>query len=247
MSTKPTGPMFSETLNFGMIPAEVFGDERPVWIRASQATPATVCVIFLDAELYLERVQAARILDSSQEDALSPRVDTVFLSSRDAAARHAELTCNVGFSRSLAMKLPRWIERTTGIAYERYFLGGLSLSGLCAAYTVLEYSELFEGAICQSPSAWWNDERLAASLAERGGGTGRFWVSVGDAERETDVSHPPTGLRQNSSQIASVRRLASALLGAGHVVRYSEYAGGHDPTCWAAELPSALRWIITTP
>jgi enterochelin esterase family protein len=230
-------------LNRGLIPEGIFGDEREVWIQSSRAIPATVCLIFLDAELYLERVGGAAILNQAQEDARLPRLDTVFLSSRNAAARHADFTCNAEFSRALATELPRWIERTTRTAYERYLLCGLSLSGLCAAYTAVEFPEIFAGALCQSPSAWWNDEWLAASLAGRRSEAGRFWVSVGDAELETDVTHPPTGLRQKTSQVASVRRLASALQNAGHIIHFSEYQGGHDPKCWAEELAAALEWL----
>ncbi len=227
-----------------MTPREIFGEERAVWIESTSASPATGCLIFLDAELYLERVGAAAILDQLREDGRLPPVDAVFLSSRDAAARHLDLTCNAAFSRTLATEFPRWIEQTTRIGYGHYFLCGLSLSGLCAAYTVLEYSEVFAGALCQSPSAWWNDEWLAASVVGRSPGTGRFWMSVGDAERDINVTHPPTGLRQKTSQVASVRRLASVLRTAGHVIHFSEYRGGHDTRCWAEELPAALNWLL---
>jgi enterochelin esterase-like enzyme len=97
--------------------------------------------------------------------------------------------------------------------------------------------------LCQSPSAWWNDEWLAGSVTT-GGLVQRFWLSVGTRELQKGICHPPSGMWQNVAQLDSVRRLSAALEAAGHEVKLTEFAGGHDPACWAAGLPAALRWLM---
>ena len=59
----------------------------------------------------------------------------------------------------------------------------------------------------------------------------------GDQE---NISHPPSGLFQRSSQLDSVRRLARKLYGCGAKCNSTEFSGGHDPACWAKELPNRL-------
>ncbi len=118
------------------------------------------------------------------------------------------------------------------------------MSGLAAAFAVLRHPIVFSGALCQSPSAWWNDEWLAGSLARHGTRGSRFWISVGNEELQEGVSHPPTALFQKASQLASVRNLVERLIGSGNRVRFNEFCGGHDPACWADELPHALAWLL---
>jgi enterochelin esterase-like enzyme len=59
------------------------------------------------------------------------------------------------------------------------------------------------------------------------------------------VSHPPSGLRQETSQLDSCRRGAEALRAAGHTVSHRIFAGGHDPACWKKDLALALPWALS--
>jgi enterochelin esterase-like enzyme len=34
------------------------------------------------------------------------------------------------------------------------------------------------------------------------------------------------------------------MVDAGHLVNFREYDGGHDPDCWAVDLPEALAWLL---
>lgn len=72
----------------------------------------------------------------------------------------------------------------------------------------------------------------------------RIWISVGDRETATGISHSPTGMFQKTSQIASVKHLADRLKKVCDEVVFKEFLGGHDTACWAAELPEALAWVI---
>jgi len=217
------------------------GNPRKVWIHPSLSGRAAECVVFLDGELYRDRVQVPQIMDGLQASGRLPPVDCVYVSAVDAAARHVELTCNSAFASFVADDLCRWMTQTLGP--QRYFLCGLSLSGLAAVFTALQHPTVFSGVVSQSPSAWWNDEWLTAELTPASR-PGKFWMSVGNRELDEGVSHPPSGFLQQTSQLSSVRRLAERLAHAGHRVQPAEFDGGHDPTCWAQELPQALTWLM---
>lgn len=186
-----------------------------------QAEAARACLIFLDGELYTDRVQAPEAIAAAQQAGSLPQLTCVYLPNRSAADRHEFYTCNDRFASFVALELPRWIEREVG-RFERLFLGGLSLSALPSIFTGLQHPNIFSGVLAQSPSAWWQDEWLATSLNPLPSFQGRFWLSVGTREVEEHASHPPTPLIQRTSQLASVRRLANGLTGAGHDLHLHE-------------------------
>lgn len=219
---------------------------RPVWLRPAIQSKSKDCFLFLDGELYSQRVNAVQVLHAAQVLRRLPPVTCVYLPNTSAAGRHVDYTCNEAFADFLAREMPSWIEREAG-RFERVFLCGLSLSALQAVFTALRHPGVFAGVLAQSPSAWWQEEWLTQSLTPAGITPNRFWLSVGTQERQTNVSHPPTPLVQTTSQLDSVRRLSAALKAAGHDIHLNEYDGGHDPTCWAAELPSALAWLFNQP
>ncbi len=214
---------------------------RRIWLQPSPGTSR--CWIFLDAELYLDRIRAPVIVEQLLQDGRLPPTTFVYVSSVDAAARHRDYTCSDDCATFLIHALIPWIEQSQG-RFNEYYLGGLSLSGLAAAYTLCRYPGVFSGGLCQSPSAWWNDEWLTAAIASQPANPGRLWVSVGIHELQQGVSHPPTGLFQQTSQLDSVRRLVRQLESSSSQVHSHEYDGGHDPACWAAELPDALTWVL---
>ena len=170
---------------------------------------------------YLERVDALAAVADLE-------ATCVFVSHHGGAQRHIDYVCSdsyLGFMDDLATEL--------GLVWD---VGvGLSLSGLQMAYAGM--NQRIPTVICQSPSAWWNDEWLARQPSPR---SGRFWISVGSKELEEGVSHPPTGMRQEVNQLDSCRRLAEAI--EADEVTFRTFDGGHDPRCWAEELPEAMEW-----
>lgn len=216
---------------------------RKVWVQPASGGEASDCLIFLDGELYLDRVRAPSAIEELRSAGRLTATDCIYVSSIDAAARHTDYPCNRDFSSFLAGSLRNWIELSVN-RHTLYALCGLSLSGLSAAFTAIRHPEAFIGAVCQSPSAWWNEEWLATSLDTQVRTRGRFWISVGDRELDQGIAHPPSGLLQSTSQLESCRRLARKLESCVADLHYSEYAGGHDPACWATELPQALAWLL---
>ncbi len=189
-----------------------------------------------------ERVKAPEILRGRDGKNELPSMTCVYLSYGEAVDRHIDFACNEEFATFLAQDFTSWIDTFTGKRND-FVLCGLSLSGLAVAHAALRYPEVFPRILCQSPSAWWNDEWLACQITAENLGQLSCWISVGDKETDENVTHEPTGMVQKTSQVSSCHRLAQALVGAGATVNENLFAGGHDPACWGAELPAALRWL----
>jgi len=126
-----------------------------------------------------------------------------------------------------------------GIAGPDRLICGVSLSGLAAAYTVMQHPEAFSSALCQSGSFWWLADNAALSSST----SARIWLSVGTQEIERGVRHPPTGLFQRVSQIEGVESAVRSFESLGGVVHYNLYSGGHAFSAWREELATALRWL----
>jgi enterochelin esterase-like enzyme len=225
------------------IASESFNKARKVWVQPAPAGKVKDCLIFLDAEFYIENMQAPTIVANLQAAGDLPPVTSIYLSYVDFVARANDCTCNHTFASFVATDLRRWIEQTAG-RFERIVLCGLSLSGLAATFAALQHPTTFWGVLTQSPSAWWDDESLAHSLTPESRIDSRVWISVGDQESQENVMHSRDGLFQRASQRDSVRRLAEKLERLCREIHYEEFSGGHDMACWAEELPRALPWLM---
>jgi enterochelin esterase family protein len=202
--------------------------------------------MFLDAELYLDGVQAVPVLHQLQQTGSIPPLMSVFVSSNDAASRHSDYVCDSAYAIFLGKDVLPWVRnhRTEGQC-DRIIVVGLSLSGLAAAHAALTFPDHFDAAICQSPSLWWNDEQFRSDLTVAPKSSPAFWISVGDEETKRGVSHPPTGLLQASSQIDACQRGADALKIAQYRTHYRVFHGGHDPACWRDDLRFSLPWAAS--
>lgn len=235
MKGLPEFPLHSESL----------GTTRIAWVDRPDK-PTTDCLVWLDGELYTDRVHAPEAISNAQSEGLLPPLTQIYLPNVNGAGRHPNYTCNDRFAGFTAIEVPCWIEKEIG-TFDRIYLCGLSLSGLQAIHTALKHPGAFAGVLAQSPSAWWEDERLASDLSPVDHDATRYWISVGTGETQENLSHPPTPLHQKTSQLDSVRRLADAMKQQGHHVHIHEFEGGHDPACWKDELPAALEWLLQDP
>lgn len=217
---------------------------RRVWTLFPDSDRLSWAVIFLDAELYIERVKAVSVLRQIQAVRHIPPLLAVFVSSESVDARHADYTCDPDYGTFLSQDVVPWLlDRYNQVDCDRIMIAGLSLSGLAAAYATITYPNRFRAAICQSPSFWWDDERFGSLLPQGGGARPAFWVSVGSEETERCISHAPSGLFQMSSQIEACQRGCDALKNAKYSVNYRIFRGGHDPERWREDLGLALSWV----
>lgn len=234
-------------LNDAFVPSATKAPGRHVWHTAFRTGAPATGLVFLDGELYLERVAAMSVLNDLEDRKDTPPLRAIFVSNQSPADRHADFTCDDDYAAFLATDARSWLlDRYPEIDPGGIVLVGLSLSGLAAAHAALTHPEAFGAAICQSPSFWWEDERFRRALPTDGAQRPALWVSVGSAEVTADVSHPPSGLYQGVSQIDACERAVTALRGSGCLLRYEVFKGGHDPECWREELASALSWAIGT-
>src|ERR1700722_9931769 len=133
------------------ISSELLNKPRTAWVQPAVAGHGADCLIFLDAEFYIAKVRAPTIVADLQKTGSLPPVTSIYVSHIDAMARIADFTCNGAFSSFVATDLCRWIEQTVG-RFERFFLCGLSLSGLAATFAAFQHPTRFCGVLSQSPS-----------------------------------------------------------------------------------------------
>ncbi len=218
---------------------------RKVWLlNADGGTPEKIG-IFLDGEFYVNQMDAPSILSHLQRRGAVPSMLCAFISHVNGEARHHDLTCTPDYSDFIATDIVGWLRRKSGAIPEgNHFIAGTSLGGLASAYLSLTRPELFPYCLSHSGSFWWKNEWLANHLNQMPASKRKFWLSVGDKEVASGVSHPPTGLRQEVTQVTACERLATALIAKGHAVHYNLYEGGHEIRCWKEELPNALSWLL---
>jgi enterochelin esterase-like enzyme len=218
---------------------------RQIWLSAAGEAAARGAILFLDGELYRDRVRAQDVVDALVADSEIPPVRCLYVSSTGAAARHADYTCRDEYAAFITRDVARWFaEQDVAARSGQIVLAGLSLSGLAAAHVALTYPAPWRSVICQSPSFWWQDEAFRRQLPPAAPQHPPLWVCVGDAELSRDVAHPPSGLWQGETQIDACQRTCDDLARLGYNVRYRTYAGGHDPACWAADLRLSLPWAL---
>lgn len=219
---------------------------RTAWLTPGPPVAHALCVM-LDGEFYRDKVDAPAILSSLMQRGLTPPMTVVFVSHGGAAARHTDYVCEPLFARFIAEDVVNHARaRVPSLSADGHVICGLSLSGLAAAHITLLYPTRFPAALCQSGSFWYQPAAFAQLAHQHAPSTSRFWLSVGDEETATDVTHPPTGIFQSLSQLAGVDRARAALAASGADVHYHRFHGGHAFEPWRAELGDALQWLLRT-
>ncbi len=219
------------------------GSLRTVWTQAGVTAQPRRLALFLDAELYIQRVQAPQVLQSLQEQKVIPPVAAVYVSNDSAAARHVDYTCDAVYAAYIVDEIVDWtLQRHPSVDPQQLVLIGLSLSGLAVADIAVRFPACFQRVVCQSPSFWWQEERFRHRLPPKPDQAPDYWICVGTQETTAGVVHAPTGLRQETSQLDACQRTANAMRDQGYTVVDRTYDGGHDPSCWQADLQHALPW-----
>ena len=215
----------------------------PVWATSKSFSESQQVCLFLDAEIYLHRMQLEDWITEWNESSPEKPLTGVFLSHIDQSHRHRDFVCNEDYTEFLVEVAIPYLREWDIISDKPPILVGLSLSGLAAIYAAWKHPDAFSGVLSQSPSAWWEDEWFITEFQAAPQLLTPVWLSVGLREIDEYVEHTPT-LIQQISQLESCRRLADVLLNSGCNVKLHEFDGGHDPDCWRAELSDAFRSIL---
>ena len=200
--------------------------------------PQRLC-LFLDGELYLQKMKIAPVLDDLLKGSALPPVTFAFIDHLNMKAREHDYTCNDQFGSFIIEKVIPWLQQQlSGIRPGHHLIGGLSLSGLASAWLALQYPGHFRYCLSQSGAFWWNDQYFSKTAVKHAPISSRFWFSVGN--QETEVNEPP-----EVSQIEGVKNAHRVLNSLGATVHYNEYDGDHDLKYWRAELEQSLNWLLT--
>ncbi len=227
--------------------SEILQNVRPLWIREpNQAEDSCDLLIILDAELYRNRVQAPKIIDTLCNAGEHDNLLVVYVSCLNMDTRWIECPCYPPFADFIAQELIPWIHETyphSQNATERV-IAGLSYTGLAASFTALSNDGLFTKVISQSGSYWSNDCWLTQQFEGRKlQSPPAFFLDVGDKETQDYVWHKEDVI-QTLSQIDGVERFRDMLLKNGYHVCYETFVGGHSAEAWASSLPNALKWAF---
>ena len=221
-------------------------NERTIWIRPpTDGRPARRLVVFLDAELYRDKVHAVEVIEGLEVDPAFPPALYVFVSSATVEARWIECPCHPPFARFIAEEFLPWLQGLhpeIATCAERVLVG-LSYTGLAAAYVALQAPGRFTHVIAQSGSFWSADGQLIDQYRRASGPFPAFYLDVGTKEDQEEVQHKED-LVQGMSQIEGVTRFRDMLIAKGASPRYVMFEGGHDCAAWKRTLPGALRWAL---
>jgi enterochelin esterase family protein len=219
-------------------------NERLIWVLPPR-DPASAAhlTLFLDGELYRDRVGASSVISSLQGDVADSWF--VFVSMQSDEARWRECPCYPPFATFVATELLSWLSAQypeLRLVRNRTLIG-LSYTGLAAAFVAKESPGVFQRVISQSGSFWWNDCWLSEQYRLGAPVPTDFYLDVGTEELDENVRHRED-VMQLVSQTEAVREFRDVLRLRGHSVSYVEFEGGHDFTAWRQTLPGALRWAL---
>src|SRR5687768_11631906 len=112
------------------------GNERTVWVHPPRHSDARHLVIFLDGELYREKVGAIDVIQSLLDRREIADAWFVFVSMESVESRWRECPCFPPFPHFMVEELLPWLEKQfPPIArVSQRTLAGLSYTGLAAAY-----------------------------------------------------------------------------------------------------------------
>jgi enterochelin esterase-like enzyme len=222
-------------------------NERAIWVREPEEWGGPLdLAVFLDAELYRDRVGVLSVLSDLEAAAAIGATLAVLVSYESVESRWRECPCHPPFAAFLTEELLPWIAENYPRAREarERVLVGLSYTGLAAAYVAITAPGRFTKVICQSASFWWNDCWLVQEMkGAKGSLPTQFYLDVGTRETVENVQHTPD-VFQAVSQIDGVKSFRDALVAGGNRVNYVEFDGGHDFGEWKKTLPQALRWAL---
>ena len=216
---------------------------RRIWIRTppEQRSPE-LQLILLDAEYYLRMPSFWNQIDRLESDGSIPPVRVVLISHLDDPTRRRENVCYTPFARFVVEELMSEIQVDNKVPLPT-ILGGLSLTGLSAAFTAISHPNRIDGVICQSPSCWWSNQKILDILTDSGPSSTVWRICVGTEEVEAPVDHGP-GLIQLESQVSACRKFRDLLVRRGSLTSYEEYAGGHKLEDWERDFPTSLAEVV---
>jgi enterochelin esterase family protein len=234
-----------------LFPSRILGNERRIWIYSppeywTSGDPYGLLII-LDGRFFTFAIRTPTILNNLLADNQIPPLVAVMVDNpgdtweQSMEIREKELSCHPPFAEFLAQELVPWLRQNYHITSDpsKTLLAGGSNGGLAAAFTALQYPDVFANVIALSGSFWWKPkgedewEWLSRQFALSPLLPLHFYIEVGLLEsKPTSTGFP--------GQVLSNRHLRNVLQAKGYEVHYDEQMHGHDSMPWQGVLAEGL-------
>ncbi len=223
-----------------VVQSKILGNERRVWVYTpanySSENPPYHVMLLLDGQSWINDNPIATTLDNLIAAGEIPPYVVIMPEALDFETRVREMACYLPFVEFTVDELLPWASTHWKItnAPSQTIIGGQSLGGLTAAFTGLLAPQRFGNVLSQSGSFWWangsdfnvDGEWLAQQYAQLPKRPLRFYMEVG---------------LQEWVLLSPTRHLRNVLAAKGYDVTYTEFNGGHDPTCFRGSIADGIR------
>lgn len=222
----------------------------PRYYNPSREIPYSLTVC-LDGGLFLEGMQLTKTLDALiSAEKIAPTV-VVFLNATmfEQSSRYEEYACNAEFAKFLAEQFVPRIQSEYNVSKNPNdtILAGVSLSGLAAVYTALEYPNTFGKVLSLSGSLWWypgcspdaidppKEKRWIVndywSVAKNNSGLKpTFYLTAGSREKKGTEE----GLYESNEA------MNAKLIELGYEVTFQPFKGDHSELYWRGVVANGL-------
>lgn len=235
----------------------LLGNKRRVWIYTPPGYQAQEkeypLLLLLDGEEYANAaiIPTQTILDNLLYENHIPACIAVLIETL-GSTRYEELGCSLPFVHCLTQELLPWLRQQYAATTDRtqVTIGGLSASGLAAAFVGFSASEYVGNILSQSASFGWGPKFYASTFADESDAGWlmqqfanapklplRWYIEVGLLER---TINPLT------DQVLTNRHLRDVLQAKGYEIHYAEFNGGHTYLCWRGSLANGLITLLAT-
>jgi enterochelin esterase family protein len=221
-----------------------FEDGRRIWVympNTNTPPPYSLLVVF-DGRLTNDLVGLPKMLDLRLAEGNIRPTAAVMIDNPD----RRELMCDPVFAEYVARRVVPWARGTFPMTTDpaQTVVNGSSYGGLCAAYTGLNYADVFGVVLSQTGWFRWHPDNelehgwLAREFIAQPTQPVCFYLDVGSLETARMLDGGP-------SQLAANRHMRDVLRAKGYDVTYREYSGGHDYSSAQNPLFDALPMILS--
>lgn len=209
--------------------------KRTIYLYHPPVAQPVPLVMVLDGFDYLRRVRVTQIVDNLIAQHRIRPIALALLQNSGSQGRMVEYACNevtLAFLKNAILPLAASHLNLLDIHEHpgAYGILGSSMGGLMAVYAALRLPEIFGRALSQSGAfELWGIETVAMELV-------RF-ISRPDIHIWMDIGRLEELLECN-------RRMRNLLRRHGYDVRYQEFVGGHNTTCWRDDLGAGLEALF---
>lgn len=226
--------------------SHILNNERDVWVYTPphylQGIKHFPVLLMLERDAFTADIPLPTILDNLQARGEISGPIAVFVEELDIK----ELSCDSTYAEFLSKELLPWLRTHYRVTTDprKTIVGGVSISGLAAAYVAMRHPELFGNVLSLSGSFWWTPqgdhepEWLTRQFVIRPRLQLHFYLEVGLLE------NTPLGDSDGVTMLAVSRHLRDVLQAKGYTVDYKEFNGGHEEINWQGGIAHGLKTLL---